>query len=58
MRKLFSTIGRLIDSLFNLADATCDWSEELKAESDIARVQLKSDRVQRLQELGIDLPEG
>lgn len=55
MRKLFSTFGRWIDALFNLSDAACDWSTELKYESDIARVQLQNDRVKRLEELGITI---
>jgi hypothetical protein len=57
MRKLFQTIGRFIDAAFNLSDITCDWSDELKSESDIARLSLQSDRTKRLEELGIQLPD-
>lgn len=57
MRKLFQTIGRFIDAAFNISDMTCDWSDELKAESDIARLSLQSDRAKRLEELDIKLPE-
>lgn len=47
------TIGRLWHSIFNITNVVCDWTDELKNESDMARHAINSDRTDRLKTLGI-----
>lgn len=47
------TIGRLWHSVFNLANVICDWTDEIKFESDMARHAINAERTERLQSLGI-----
>lgn len=47
------TIGRLWHSVFNIANIVCDWTDELKNESDMARHAINAERTERLQALGI-----
>lgn len=47
------TIGRIWTAIFNLANVICDWTDEVKLESDMARHSINADRGERLKQLGI-----